>query len=29
MDSADGPLRMVPFTSVGENTYSTYIRVSA
>jgi uncharacterized protein len=29
MDSANGPLRMVPFTSVGENTYSTYIRVSA
>jgi DUF1680 family protein len=29
MDTAKGPLRMVPFTSVGENTYSTYIRVSA
>jgi DUF1680 family protein len=29
IDSAKGPLRMVPFTSVGENTYSTYIRVSA
>jgi uncharacterized protein len=29
IDSAKGPLRMVPFTSIGENTYSTYIRVSA
>jgi len=29
MESAKGPVRMVPFTSVGDSTYSTYIRVNA
>jgi uncharacterized protein len=29
IDTTKGPLRMVPFTSVGENTYSPYIRVNA
>ena len=28
MKSVKRPLRMVPFTSIGENTYSTYIQVS-
>jgi hypothetical protein len=29
IDTASGSIRMVPFTSVGENAYSTYVRVSA
>lgn len=27
VDAADGPVRMVPFTGVGERAYSTYLRV--